>query len=193
MATDDPAADRLIARLTKLLPDSSSFEGIVYRSSTPRYASEKDLLTGIGSQHHGGRWNRIGIAVVYASLTPEVAMAETLAQNRYYGIALEEAMPRTFVAIHAKLSHVLDLTLGSNRKRLQVSLENILHADWRKEVRAGRIPLTQLLGHAATRVGLEGLIVPSAASVGGVNLVIIPENLGAGSTLEIANKDRLYV
>src|SRR5437763_631733 len=105
----DPTFNQLQTRLARLAPSAVRFEGVVYRSSTPKYATEDDLLTGDGSRRFGGRWNPIGIAVVYAALTPETAMAETLAHNRYYGIPIEDAMPRTFVAIEVKLKSVLDL------------------------------------------------------------------------------------
>jgi RES domain-containing protein len=101
-----------------------------YRSSTPKYATESDLLTGAGSKMHGGRWNPVGIAVMYNSLTPETAMAETLAQNRYFGIPIEESMPRVFVATLVKLQSVLDLRQGLVRQRLQVSQDRILAVDW---------------------------------------------------------------
>lgn len=79
------------------------------------------MLTGEGSRRNGGRWNPKGIAVVYASFTPETAMAETLAHFRYYGFPIEDAMPRTFVAIATDLAAVLDLRDGGVRRRLQVS------------------------------------------------------------------------
>jgi RES domain-containing protein len=153
-----------------------SFEGVVYRSSTPKYATETDLLTGAGSRQFGGRWNPVGIAVIYASLTPETAMAETLAHNRYYGVPVEDAMPRTFVAIDVKLKTVLDLRDGKVRQRLQVSEAQILTVDWRKEVKAGREPITQRLGRAAHAGGWEGLIVPAAADPAGHKLSFAVSN-----------------
>src|SRR4051812_33288421 len=65
----------------------------------------------------------VGIAMVYASFTPETALAETLAQNRYYGIPIEDTMPRTFVAVAVKLTTLLDLRSGAIRRRLQVSAD----------------------------------------------------------------------
>ena len=183
--------DPLKARFTRSLPAAGAFTGTVYRSSTPKYATETDLLTGEGSRRSGGRWNPIGLAVVYVSLTPETALAETLAHNRYYSIPVQDAMPRTFVAISAKLQAVLDLRVGTTRQRLQVSLERILTVDWRKEVSAGREPITQALGRAASDVGLEGLIVPSAADPNGHNLLVFLKNLRAGSHSRVLAPERL--
>jgi RES domain-containing protein len=137
MPTSGPTLEQLKSRLQRLLPSAMSFAATCYRSSTPKYATEFDVITGAGSQQHGGRWNPIGVACVYASLTPETAMAEALAHHRYYGIPVEEAMPRTFVAIQAQLGQVLDFRNGSIRQRLQLSEERSWH--WiggRRQVRA---------------------------------------------------------
>ena len=191
MSQARPTLEQLKARFRQLRSAAVAFAGPVYRSSTPRYATETDLLTGEGSKRQGGRWNPIGIAVVYASLTPETAMAETLAHNRYYGVAVEDAMPRTFVAIEAKLMAVVDFRIGSVRQRIQVSQDRILTVDWRKEVAAGREPITQSIGRAASEIGLEGIIVPSAADLKGHNLLIFPGNLEPGSEFQVLNPDGL--
>ncbi len=183
--------DQLKHRMTPLISAALEFTQTVYRSTTPKYATEADLLSGAGSKRYGGRWNPAGIAVVYNSLTPETAMSETLAHYRYFCIPIEESMPRTFVATVMKLQAVLDLRNGRVRQRLQVSQDRILAVDWRKEVRAGRVPITQLIGQAAAEIGLEGLIVPSAADPNGHNLVVFPENLDAGSTATVLHADRL--
>lgn len=191
MASPGLTLDQLKTRLTRLLPAAGAFAETVYRSSTPRYANESDLLTGEGSKRHGGRWNPMGITVVYAALTRETAMAETLAHCRYYGIPLEDAMPRTFLAMAVSLQAVLDFRQGVVRQRLQVSLDRIVQVDWRKEVREGLEPITQALGRAALEVGLEGMIVPSAADPKGHNLLVFPENGQPGSAIRLLHPERL--
>ncbi|HLW65477.1 MAG TPA: RES family NAD+ phosphorylase, partial [Gemmataceae bacterium] len=116
----EPTSEQLLTRLLHVIARPSAFEGVVYRSTSPKYASEADLVTGRGSAQFGGRWNPIGIAAVYASLTPETAMAETLASNRYYGLPVEDAMPRVFVAVRVRLKRVLDLRDRTIRRRLQI-------------------------------------------------------------------------
>lgn len=187
----DPTLAQLQARLAQLVALAASFEGVVYRSSTPQYATETDLLTGEGSRRNGGRWNPVVIALVYASFTPETAMAETLAHNRDYGIPVEDAMPRTFVAIEAKVHALLDLRNGTVRRRLQVSAEQILTVDWRAEVHAGREPITQRLCRAAHAGPWAGLIVPSAADPTGHNLLVFPDKLGPDDVLRVVNADKL--
>lgn len=186
-----PTLEQLKICLAKLLPSATEFADTVYRSSTPKYATEDDLLTGEGSEREGGRWNPPGLAVVYASLTPQVAMAEALAHNLYFRIPIEEAMPRTFVAVGIKLQVVLDLRNGVIRQRLRVSTKRMLDTDWQKDMRAGLEPVTQLIGCAAHETDWEGIIVTSAADRSGHNLLIFPDKLRAGSKIELLHPDRL--
>jgi RES domain-containing protein len=183
----DVTIEQLRTRLARLLTAAVHFRDVVYRSTTPQYATEADMLTGEGSRRAGGRWNPKGIAVVYASLTPETAMAETLAHFRYYGFPIEDAMPRTFVAIAADLAAVLDLRDGGVRQRLRVSEAAMLSLDWRREVAAGREPITHRLGRAAHEMGLEALIVPSAAHPGGSNLLVFSDRVRKAGAVALLN------
>ncbi|MCL4205067.1 MAG: RES family NAD+ phosphorylase [Pirellulaceae bacterium] len=191
MASEKTELDQIRERLKRLVPLAKSLSTTVYRSSTPRYANELELLTGQGSSHHGGRWNPVGIPAVYASLTPETSLAETLAHFRHFRIPVEDAMPRIFVAIRVELHAILDIQDGDVRRRLQVSLERLRTVDWRADQRRGRMPVSQAIGQAAFELGLEGLLVPSASDHGGSNLMAFPSNLVSGSTLELLNADRL--
>ena len=186
-----PTLEQLTACFTKLVGDAQSFSGTTYRSCTPRYATETDLLTGEGSKLHGARWNPKGIAVVYAADSPETAMAESLAHYRYFGIPVQSAMPRTVVAIELKLKCVVDLRESSVRQRLHVSKESMVTVDWRKEVKAGLLAITQAIGQASFDAGVEALIVPSAAQSDGFNLLVFPANLKKGSKIQILNVDSL--
>ena len=191
MPSAEPTLGQLRERLLKLLGFAKPFEQTVYRSSTPKYATETDLITGEGSKRQGGRWNPLGIAVVYASLAPETALAETLAHHRYYSLPIEDAMPRTFVALQVKTRCILDLTDAQVRQRLRLSLDAIKTLDWRHQMRLGRNPITQKIGQAAFEAELEGLIVPSAADTRGKNILIFPTNLQPGSKVSVLNADRL--
>lgn len=176
--------------MLRLRDEATAIDATVYRSSTPRYANEDDLLTGEGSRREGGRWDPKGIAVVYASLGPETALAETLAHARYYGLPVEDTMPRTFVAIEVRLQTILDLRQGPIRRRLRVSADRILRVDWRNELHLGRRPITQAIGQAASQAGWEGLLVPSAADRLGSNLLVFPGNLLTGSQIRVRNAGR---
>lgn len=181
----------LIRRLERLAPQAPAFKGKAFRSATPRYSQEADLVAGEGSREFGGRWNPPGLAAVYASNTPETAMKETLAQARYYGWSEHDVMPRTFVAVSFNLKRVLNLTDGDVRRKLAVSKKRIIETDWRAEMNAGKVPLTQLLGQAAAEIGLEGLLAPSAAEPSGWNIVAFPHNFKTSKAVVVLAPDKL--
>ncbi len=179
------------SRLQTLVVSARAWSGTVYRSSAVRYANERELLVGTGASLGGGRWNPKGVEAVYGSMTPETCLAETLSLSRYYGLDASELMPRVFAAITVSLSSVLDLTAGSVRQKLGVSLKRMLGEDWIKAQASGRVPMTQAIGRSAAATGYEGLIVFSAAEPGGRNLVWFPRNLRASSRIAICNVDQL--
>ncbi|MCK4343196.1 MAG: RES family NAD+ phosphorylase [Phycisphaerae bacterium] len=180
--------DRIAAVISRILVDrlTVSWSGVVFRSATPKYADQKDLIKGFGSKLYGGRWNAPGtFPTVYASTTPELAMAETLAYYRFYGISVAKAMPRTFKAIMVKLSTVLDLRAGALRQRLRVSEDRMMNEPWRGTQGRGREALTQALGRAAQQSACEGLLVRSAQGDQGHAVVVFPDNLQTGSVLKV--------
>ena len=118
-------------------------------------------------------------------------MAESLAHFQYFGIPIQSAMPRVFLAIEMTLECVVDLNESNVRQRLQVSNHTMITVDWRKEVKAGLLAVTQAMGQTAFEAGIEGLIVPSAARSDGFNVLTFPENQKAGSKMQILNTDSL--
>lgn len=124
-------------------------------------------------------------------LTPRTAMAEALAEVRYFGVPEHSAMPRTFVAVFIKLSLVLDLTQSAVRKQLRISESRMLRADWRRDMRSGKFPITHLLGQAAIDAGFEAVLVHSAQDQGGCNIVIFPDNLSKTSALLVLNAGQI--
>lgn len=141
-------------------------------------------MRGEGSRRFGGRWNPVGLAALYMSLTPEVAMAETLAHHRYYGLPVENVMPRVFVAIEVGLRSVVDLRSPLVLRRLGLVTRELLHVDWRREMRAGTVPVTHSFGAAMHAAGCEGLVVPSSATRGH-NLVVFPDRLASSSLVRL--------
>jgi hypothetical protein len=115
--------------------------------------------------------------------------AEAKANHLYYGLDPADALPRTIVAVDARLSKVIDLTDGTARRLLGVSATRMRGDDWRKLNRSGAESLTQAIGRAGYESGAEGLIVP--ACDGGKNLVWFPGNLLSTSKAVIRNADKL--
>jgi RES domain-containing protein len=108
------------------------------------------------------------------ALSLETALKEVKGWLRYYGLPVESALPRVFAAIGADLSTVLDLTDGTIRQRLRISLDRMTGEDWRRVNASGNEALTQAIGRAAFEA-FEGLIVPSAQDNRGPNLAVFPE------------------
>jgi RES domain-containing protein len=188
-----PESDRLRKAIEKCLAFASAWRGELFRSASPRYANKDDILTGAGSKGAGARWNPPGgFRTVYGSFDVETAVGEALAHFRHFGLPVSKAMPRVLVALEAKLQRVLDLTDGTTRRMLGVAARRMLDEPWREEQKKGREALTQAIGRLAYGASVEGLLVPSAAWRGGVNLVIFPANLDAPkSWVRILNTDEL--
>jgi RES domain-containing protein len=187
-----PDSDRLRRAFERCRPRLIRWAGVVYRSASPRYANEGDLLTGVGSMRAGARWNPPNsVATVYASLDPHTALDEVLAHFRHYAIPIETAMPRVTVSVRVRLVRVLDLTDRATRSAIRVAKRRILREPWREAQEAGQEALTQALGRLAHELGWEGLLVPSAAGRGGTNLILFPGNLSRRSHLEIINAGQL--
>lgn len=186
--TPHPESARLAAAVVRCAAAAGPWAGDVFRFAAPRWATAGALLTGDGALHAGGRWHPVGaFRAVYAGLDPETALAESLAHYRRFGIALRDAVPRTLNAVAVRLHRVLDLTDGEMRRRLGVSLRRMLDEPWWERSAVDAEALTQAIGRLAHGVGLEGLLVPSAARLTGTGLVYFPDNRGADSTLEIVN------
>jgi RES domain-containing protein len=184
--------EELRLRLMSCRRLEKTFDATVYRATTFRYANQADLVSGEGSQQFGGRWNPPGrFRAVYASLTAETAIAESLRTGRKYGIAASTRTPLVLVAIDVILTRALDLTARQVRSRLGVSNEKMVANDWLAEQLNGLECRSQLVGRLAFEAGVEALIVPSTLRNRRKNLVIFPERLLLNSRLEVVNKEEL--
>ncbi len=192
--TEHPETDRLERAVGRVQSRAVSWDGVVYRSASPRYANGKEILTGLGSKLAGARWNSPkSFPTVYTSLDPHTALDEVLAHFRYYGLPIESAMPRVMVSVRVRLERILDVTDGPIRSSLRLSEKRLVSEPWRIKQDSGEEALTQALGRVAKESGLEGMLVPSAARRGGVNLIILPDNLLPLSRLAIINVDQLQM
>ncbi len=163
-----------------------------FRATTLPYANEDDLLSGWGSRLFGQRWNPCGIAAVYGAISsPELALKEALAKSRS-GIGIEAAFtPRVVVGIEVSVGRAVDLTLSANLEVLGTTRAELLAEDWFEVQRLGGESMTQAIGRHAFECGIEALIVPSARSARGKNLVVFPANLAPTSRLVVQHSDQL--
>ena len=179
---------------SNVLVENDSLTTTIYRvvTVTVTYANETDLLSGKGSSLFGQRWNPRGIAAVYGSISsPELALSEALAKSRS-GIGIESAFtPRVVVGIEVSVGRAIDLTASATLRKLGVTRAELLAEDWFEIQRLGGESMTQALGRHAFECGIEALIVPSARSARGKNLVVFPANLAPTSTLIVQHSDQL--
>jgi RES domain-containing protein len=189
-----PHADyeELLRRVHVFHYEARSWSGIIYRSATVKYSRPGDIISGDGSRIHGGRWNAPDtFPAVYGSISPETALAESLAFHRNFGIPVFKAMPRVFVAIDCSLKSVLDLRDRNLTRRLGVPSAQTVSLDWRAVQDNGAEALTQALGRACHDAGLEGILVRSAADRNGHNVVVFPDCLLPGSVFTVLNPGEL--
>ncbi|HEX6861053.1 MAG TPA: RES domain-containing protein [Caulobacteraceae bacterium] len=147
-------------------------EGRFWRILSPRWAHAP--LSGEGAARLGGRWNPPGVKALYLSAELETAVAE-------YQQELN-TRPGTFVAYDVAGARVASIV--EPRRLREVGLEaGDAVAPWkeiawvRKQTPAGWALFDKLEGRA------DGLLVPSAQRVGGVNLVLWRWNETGGPTV----------
>jgi RES domain-containing protein len=188
-----PDSRHLPRILERCRAGAGAWSGVAYRSASPGYANRDDLITGAGSRVAGARWNGRGsFHAVYASLDPQTALDEALAHFRHFNLPIESAMPRVLVALQIQLGCVLDLTRIEVRRSLRLSRRRLLDEPWRELQQQGQEALTQAIGRLAWEAEWEGLLVPSAARSGGVNVVVFPANLNPpASWITILNRGQL--
>ena len=108
-----------------------SWVGDCWRYQAITHPSGRDILSGKGAFSNGGRWNAPGaFPVVYGSTTASVALAESEANDRYFGIVCRKA--RLHVCIGMSFSRVLDLTAAPVLRKLGLKTRDLQAEDWRK-------------------------------------------------------------
>jgi RES domain-containing protein len=168
------------------------WHGTAYRAVATQYANKRDLLSGQGTKHFGGRWTPPGgFATVHASLSIQTAVAESLGTQQHYGLDVDARLPLTLVAIAVRLQRLVDLTDESVLVELQLTRRQLTQCRWREALVHGREALTQAIGRTAFEAGIEGLLVPSAQSRNARNLVVFPDNLERAGSIAIKNVEKL--
>ena len=150
-----------------------------FRLNTPKYASTP--TSGAGAAKHGGRLNRPGIDALYLSSEPETAIAEF----RQVSPILK---PGTLVSYAITLSKVVDFTGGYTVH--WDPLWQDFNCDWRRlAFNAHSEPPTWVLADMVMEAGGQGVLFPSIAHPGGINLVVYNAMLGAGDRLDALDPD----
>ncbi len=184
--------ERIRAEVTAVDPNGLAYRGVAYRATAPRRANRRDLISGVGSLLHGGRWNPRGVfPTLYASPDLTTALEEILAQNRRNGLPDHESFPVVLSALILNLAPVLDLTDLRIRRRLGLSARRLIEEPHRRLQAEGHEALTQMLGRLARDLGYQGLIGPSAARSEGKVLAVFPDRIDDPEAIQIANVEHL--
>ncbi len=140
----------------------------MYRRSLAPF--QNSMLSMAGSLARGGRYNiRDYFGCLYACFEQDTLQAE---MARYFTVDPDCGFADAVISV--RLSRVVDLTSEFLLKRLGLSAAQLLDDSY---------TLTQHVGQSAWSVGIEALIVPSAAESRRCNLAILLDNQRAGWAL----------
>jgi RES domain-containing protein len=178
-------SERRLERVLSSLAGSTQ-RGTFFRSIDLQWLLQGTPLSAIGSRLLGGRYNRKGkFEALYIADSQVTALHETeavfQAAGRVVGV---RQPPRVMLSLDYSLQHVVDLRGPHVLKSLDITLDDLTRP-WKLAQADDRPVLTQRIGAASRAVDIEGLLVPSARVDGGTNLVIFPDRLREGSSVEL--------
>lgn len=188
---DPPEVLELFETIAHMFPGAVGFDGTIMRCVGAKYAKAKDFFSGAGAAKCGGRWNRVGMEAIYASLDVITATHEAYQNFVAFGFPLTSIQPRVTAGATVSLEKVLELTDAKVRSRIGFTLTELIHEDWRGLQAAGDESWTQAIGRGCLLAGFEAIIVPSARHRNGKNIVIFPGNLPKTSEIKIQFADQL--
>ncbi|MEA3347197.1 MAG: RES family NAD+ phosphorylase [Candidatus Auribacterota bacterium] len=157
-------------------------EGSFYRSVGVENIS--DLLSSVGSQIIGGRYNlKNGFEVLYMASEPESALNEVV---RRYPFRLP---PQVIITIDVAVREVLDMEDRHVVDVLGIDIGRLL-SPWYYP--SDQESYTQTLGRLIYESGcFEGIRYPSAVSENKYNLAIFPGRLKKVSWIQVYDADKL--
>ncbi len=164
--------------------------GTIFRSAPPKWATGREMLTGVGSMKSGARFNTPGsFPAIYGSTTPELAMIESLAYQRRANLPLERAMPLVFKAISVDVERCLDLTDAAILADIGLTLDQIRTEPWWLARARGEESLAQATGRAAHACDIQSLLVASAHALDqGLNVIVLPDHLKPPSGVTVLRR-----
>lgn len=190
-SSDPPEVTELLERIASLYADAGGFDGVIVRSVGTKYANEQDFFSGAGAARTGGRWNRLGLPAIYASLDVMTATLEAYQNFVRLGFPLTAILPRVTAGAKATLGKVLDLTDQAVLSQIGFSPAELAEEKWRAIQAGGEESWTQAIGRGCQQAGFEALIAASAQNDDGKNIVIFPKRLAKTSKIRILGADQL--
>ena len=176
-------------------PHAAAFAGLIYRSIHLRHFSNFASVRPLQSAGGGATGSRYvlrkGPPALYTSLDVDTAYREgnqlffqTAAQPVGQALVRVGALrpsPVVLIAIHVRVTRLLDLREAATRNHLGISADSELLMPWLGVPNAP----TQVLGQAVFDDGnFEGIIFPSAQNLGHDCLLVFPSRLLATSQVD---------
>jgi len=138
-------------------------DAVCYRVIAPVYAGTP--LSGMGAARQGGRFNRPGQEALYLSMNEATALAEYKQDNPWLP-------PGTICTFFVRNMQVMDFSAGFTPEHWPPLWADFA-VDWRAEwFGKATEPPTWYMADDVVAAGFDGLLFPSQAHPGGVNLVI---------------------
>jgi RES domain-containing protein len=146
-----------------------------FRMHSPRWAYMP--TSGSGAAKQGGRANRKDLPALYLAADTTTAIGE-------YQQTASILPPGLMVSYEVSLARVVDFSAGFDKG--WDALWQEFYCDWRAlRFDQGIEPPSWTLGDWVLNAGCAGLLFPSQANPGGINLVIYTEALGADDSINV--------
>jgi RES domain-containing protein len=182
-----PDSAALRTKIEAWLKSAIRLDKTLYRVTSSEWANRRDLVNGVGSERHGGRWNPPNsFKAVYLSCDLETAEEEYRRTNRRMGLPDSQALPKTSTAVICQMERVLDLTAPVVQGDLGVTEDLITSGSFDLDTVEST---TQAIGRLAESVCFQGLLVSSAVPGDRRNVVVFNEKLTV--KLSIVNEHKL--
>ena len=142
------------------------FRGIVYRAHDPRWSWPP--VSGEGERLHGGRFNRVGVPALYASLSPVTAIREASPLG-------QPLQPILLCAYEVDAEPIFDALDPSQQRAHAATDDDMRCPGWERDMYSGIVPLSHALADRLIAAGFAGMRVPSfapGAAASDVNLVL---------------------
>jgi RES domain-containing protein len=147
------------------------FRGVVFRHIAPN----RQCTSGEGARQAGGRWNPPdSFPTLYTGLSEATVIEEFYRLGQRSNLPPESFLPRTLCRIYVELTAVLDLRSPDNLTAVGLSQQHLTSYSMGD---------CQGIGEAAHKLGLEGILAPSATAAGDT-LVIFELNLNNDSIVQ---------
>lgn len=151
-------------------------EEAYYRVITPAYAGAP--LSGAGAARQGGRFNRPGQEALYLSMDEATALTEYKQDNPWLP-------PGTICTFFIRGLRVADFSSGFEPEKWPL-LWSDFSVDWRAEWFGKSIePPTWYMADDVVAEGLDGILFPSQAHLGGTNLVVYRSSVRSATQLRV--------